>query len=285
MEKKVYLLVGITAHGKSTLGNCILNCSSDLDKINGPFKTSNLGIPCTTNFTVNSNDNVTVIDSMGFGDINYSLRNRSQELTAEFRNILKSVNNHVNAVLFVVRRGHLSKHVLEFFHLVQDQVFNNKMVNNSVLVLTKCEKDWIQKPEQKKNHELQEALKLCHGRYTEFKLDFEVDGDEEAFVNFKQHQRENAVKNLNAYLQKENFAGVDLSFVNEHHFEVHLQNNVMPKFVDVFEAIMHEVHEKAHSNVRSSLTPISDFYQDYLKQLEQRRQSKSHENDAICNIL
>jgi hypothetical protein len=285
MEKKVYLLVGITAHGKSTLGNCILNGSGDVAKINAPFKTSSLGVPCTTNFTTHSNEHVTVIDSMGFGDIQYSLRNRSQELTAEFRNILKSVNNHVNAVLFVARRGHLSKHVLEFFHLVQEKVFDNKMANNSTLVLTKCENGWTQKPEQKENRELQEALKLCHGRYTEFKLDFEVDGDEESFVTFKQHQRDNAVKNLNAYLQKENFAGVDLSFVNEHQFETHLQNNVMPKFVDIFEAIMHEVHEKAHSNIRSSLTPISDFYQEYLKHLEQRRNSKSFDNEAICNVL
>lgn len=65
--KRTYLLVGLTGAGKSTIGNCILNKSGDLEKINNyPFKTSNSASGCTYNFQVEYNNDHTVIKSILF---------------------------------------------------------------------------------------------------------------------------------------------------------------------------------------------------------------------------
>jgi hypothetical protein len=280
-DKKVYLLVGITSHGKSTVGNCILNKSGDEDKIQKPFQTSDLGVPCTNNFKLSFNENVAVIDSIGFGDPKFTLRAKSQQLIEEFRNLIKFCHNRLNGVLYVVRRGHFEKEVVDFFHIIQDRVLDNHMVNNSVLVVTNCESGWVQRELQKDNKELREAIDLCKGNYAEFKLAFENEGDEESFVNFKQHQRTNAVRALNSYLEQLNLSSVDMSFIQDHAFEVNFENNIMPKFVDLFASIVHQIHDKAARHARDSLTPVSDFYTEYFK----RRNSRVSESEPACTLL
>jgi hypothetical protein len=70
---RTYLLVGITGHGKSTTGNVIYNQSGDLNLIiDNPFKTSEDASGCTANFQLHANQNVKIIDTVGFGDPQFS---------------------------------------------------------------------------------------------------------------------------------------------------------------------------------------------------------------------
>ena len=70
---RTYLLVGITGHGKSTTGNVIYNKSGELkDIIGNPLKTSDHSTGCTEKFQIIGNENVKIIDTVGFGDPQFS---------------------------------------------------------------------------------------------------------------------------------------------------------------------------------------------------------------------
>ena len=90
---KTYLLIGLTGHGKSTIGNCIFNQSGDEKLIKQlPFYTSDQSSGTTQTFAHAGNDKVMILDTVGnikfffeFNDIIFYLK--------------KSIYNKVLAIL------------------------------------------------------------------------------------------------------------------------------------------------------------------------------------------
>ena len=146
--RKTIMLVGVTGVGKSTIANCLLNQRGDLDSIEKGFNTSSNAAACTVNFTIRSNDNFTIIDSIGFGAPDLS----ASKILQEMRNTLRQVNNRVDLVLFVIKWPRLCNVTRQFIMTFQKDVLQNKARLNSALIVNHCDKPgWILKPEQQDN--------------------------------------------------------------------------------------------------------------------------------------
>ncbi len=106
MSSKVFILVGYTGSGKSTTGNCLFNRQADMVSIQRrPFPTSDSSTGCTRRFSSMKNANVTILDTVGFGDPQYD----PNVIFDEFKRALNQVENRVDCVLFMVRKGRFTQ--------------------------------------------------------------------------------------------------------------------------------------------------------------------------------
>ena len=203
--KKTYVLVGMTGSGKSTLGNCLFNRDGALDKIERtPFNTSNTADGCTTAFVTASNDAVQLLDTVGFGDA----CQRDERTASAFDAALASVDSQVDAVLFVVRAGRFNRATVDFFRWIQTSVFEQRCVNNSVLIVTDAHKGWV--AQNRANTHVAEALANCNQRYVEFalRMTHPSDTDEDLWANVA--KRERSIDDLVAYLASQRFERINL---------------------------------------------------------------------------
>jgi ribosome biogenesis GTPase A len=189
MSKKVIVLAGNTGNGKSTTGNCLLNQSADADKIlYGPFATDSGASGCTQFFNRQESDNFIVIDTVGFCDPNINL----DKCLDNFRKAINSVNNKVDLFIYVFKQGRLTVDDVFFFETIRQEL-KNFPESNSVLVVTKCEKGWV---ECQENSYLSEAIKDCNGNYFEFDLRFDRDDDPPGLDKNNREHREQSIGEL-----------------------------------------------------------------------------------------
>ena len=96
---KTVILVGLTGSGKSTTGNCLLNKSALLEKINdSPFSTSDSSSGCTQHFSCRSDHLLKILDTVGFGDPKLG----QSFILNEFKKGLHFVNDEADIVVFVI---------------------------------------------------------------------------------------------------------------------------------------------------------------------------------------
>jgi predicted GTPase len=211
-EPKVYLLLGITGTGKSTVGNCLYNKSGKLELIaERPFKTSSDASACTKKFQCEENgESDIIIDTIGFAD-------NQHEVVQCLRDILKAlehpkVNSKVDCVLFLVRAGRFSKEIIEFFNKVQVEVLKNKCLENSMLVVTDCRvSNWVSK--QMNNEFVNKALVNCNQLYYEFNLKFDDENDDDDDKRKNTDRRQKAINALVEKIEDQSFQKVDLKFL------------------------------------------------------------------------
>ena len=169
---KTYLLIGLAGCGKSTTGNALINKSGDQKLLSIPFKTSDGASGCTVQFELKEGNNIKIMDTIGFGDPKISAEDTLENL----RKALKSINDRVNGIIFVVKGGgRISNEVVVFFKSIQ-KLFHNKFKSNSILLLTHTREGWVK---EQSNENLQEALDNCNGKYFEFNLKFDDQDDDD----------------------------------------------------------------------------------------------------------
>lgn len=197
MSKKVILLLGITGNGKSTTGNVLLNQSPDEDKIlYAPFATDSGASGCTQVFNKQESDkhNLIIIDTVGFCDPNFT----HEKCLDNLRKAIKSVDNKVDLFICVFLKGRLTQDDLFFFQTAKKEL-KNVPKSNSLLIVTKCEKGWI---DLQKNAYLNEAISNCNGNYFEFDLEFDKEDDPPGKNIYNRQQRQQSIDNLVQHVNK-----------------------------------------------------------------------------------
>ena len=197
MSKKVILLAGITGNGKSTTGNVLLNQSADEDKIlYGPFATDSGASGCTQSFKKLESDkhNFIVIDTVGFCDPNIN----HEICLNNLRQAINSVNNKVDLFVYVFKKGRLTEDDVFFFETIKNEL-KNFPKSNSVLVVTKCEKGWV---ECQENSYLTKAIKDCNGNYFEFELRFDREDDPPGLEKYNREHRQQSIDELIQFFVK-----------------------------------------------------------------------------------
>ena len=195
MDSKVILLIGITGTGKSTCGNCLFNQSSEIDKINTiPFRTDSTAESVTHNFKIEKSveKNLTIIDTIGFGDPNIELENCIED----FKTAMNKVNNKIDLVIYCFEKGTLKNVHVHFFELIQNFFLKNESKANSLLLITKCEKGWVGK-EGNKSKEFEKALNNCDGKYFEFELRFDEEDDYPGTKEYNKRFNQESINQLN----------------------------------------------------------------------------------------
>ena len=220
-HKRRIILVGYTGAGKSTVANCLFNRRGSHYHIQShPFRTSDSATGCTSNATILSNDELVLIDTVGFGDPRFN----QTSVIETFQQGLAMLNNTVDLVVFVMKRDRFGVHLAEFFEHIHDELFRGLMHNNSVLVCSGCQKGWLDE-NRRESPALDRVLSMCANRSVEFKLNFDMpeaampppvrDALEEMFENARQQ----AIDGLVAYLDGLRVDKVNLDYVQEARFK------------------------------------------------------------------
>ena len=226
---KTFLLIGLSGSGKSTTGNCILSKSGDANTIKtSPFKTSDLSSSCTTKFCFSGNDTVAILDTVGFGDPNF----KQGEILGELKKGLMQLNNRVDCVLFVIKKGRVTTELVEFLELVQVHILKNRCKNNSLLVLTNCEEGWVLRQQDDSN--LNRALANCNGLFYELKIRFDQEDDDEEDRAKNLKRRQTAVEDFVGVVMNLPYDKIDLSYVHSTEFEIFWNEKIGPMLSKLF---------------------------------------------------
>jgi predicted GTPase len=87
--KKTYVLIGHSGSGKSTLCNVLFNMNAEMHYIeNYPFPTSDSIQRCTSSFMTVSNDQITLVDTLGYSDDSLD-----HKLGQHYQDALRAVTN------------------------------------------------------------------------------------------------------------------------------------------------------------------------------------------------
>jgi GTPase Era involved in 16S rRNA processing len=225
-NKKVYLLVGLTGAGKSTTGNCVLNNSGKLAKeAKEPFLTSDSSEGCTRNFAYQANEQVFVLDTMGFGDPNF----RQAEILKNLKKARKKVENQVDRIVFMLKKGRLTNETVEFFDLVQDKILKGMCKYNTILIITHCnDSKWARN--QLKNKHFARLVKSCGGIQNTHCFYLKCDGAKK--VN--EQQRGEAIRRLHTFLNRQSYHKVDLSHIQRREFKLEWEADIIPFLKTIF---------------------------------------------------
>ena len=261
-ERKTVILVGPSGVGKSTIGNCIVNKDPSLRKTQSfPFATKNSANGCTVNSTLKVTDEFIVIDTVGFGDPNISSR-KAFEL---FTNALDLVFNNVHMVLFVIQEGRMRRELVDFFRIFQEDVFNGRMVNNSVLICSKCKQGWLA-TNRALNKDLDSLLNKCNNRSFEFNLAFDVPGglskaEESLIIDLNREARNTSIHSLVDYLNRiETPNVVNLEYIKKDNFKQMFIDHISPRIQRVHNLINSEQESATKTNPYESKAIVQQFY-------------------------
>ena len=198
MSKITILLVGNAGKGKSTTGNCLINQSSDEDKIRyGPFKTSDSANSCTQNAELVESSSFRIIDTVGFGDPTKT----SEECLQNMTNAIDKVNRKIDLIIYVCQNGRFKDDDVECFKLNMDYLKKNLPNTNSFVLINKCCKGWVEK-KGRLSRDLNNAIHNCNDNYFEFNLRFYEDPDDPLdWIEVFRQQRQESINKLVTYVK------------------------------------------------------------------------------------
>ena len=132
-----------------------------------PFKTSDSASGCTLEFDVYSNNNIQVIDTIGFGD---SSINQTETLKS-LKEALETENFYINGILYVIKNN-LGLETYKFIKYMRNEFFQGRANQNSILICNNCRNGSLET--QRKNYKhVNDALINFRDQIYEFWLPLE----------------------------------------------------------------------------------------------------------------
>ena len=121
--KKTIVVFGISGVGKSTISNCLFNQRGDMASIvDGPFPVSEDCGSGNLEFWLRSNAHFTIIDSIGFGSMEFN----AAYILDQMRSVFARVNFEIDCVMYVIGKGRLTNETYQFIRTFQDEVMRGK---------------------------------------------------------------------------------------------------------------------------------------------------------------
>ena len=195
--RKTIALFGITGVGKSTIANCLLNRRGQMASItNSTFCASEDSSSGTLHYQIESNEHLTVIDTIGFGSMEFN----ASYVLDELRSVLARVNNQLDLVIYVIQRGRLNNDTYQFIKMFQEGVLAGKARNNSLLLVNQCPRGWVRKPAQLNNPFLADLLASVNQRVYEFDLKWDHSRDDPEAKSYNNRVRQVEIDELYAFV-------------------------------------------------------------------------------------
>ena len=181
----------------------------------GGFEVSEDAGSGTLAFQMRSNDRFTIIDSIGFGSPDFN----ASYILEQMRGVLRRVENRIDLVLFVIKKGRLTNDTYQFIRTFQDEVMRGKARLNSVLVVNQCEKGWMNKSAQQTNQFMRSILASVAQTYIEFdlKLDHQLDDDRTKVRNALIRQQ--SIDELTAFIGRRQCDPITVEHIQTAEFE------------------------------------------------------------------
>ena len=191
-------MFGVQGVGKSTIANCLLKQSGQMDSIDfGGFNVSDSFHP--DKFKILSNERFNIIDTIGFGCPEFN----QSYIISEMRSVLAAVDNKIDHILFVVQQGRIHEEVHDFVRSVQQNVLRNKRSHNSALIVNKCySPGWLNRPEKRENRRLQLILQSVGHSAHEFELKMDDPRDDDTDKARNRVYRQESIDALVALIEK-----------------------------------------------------------------------------------
>ena len=213
---KTIALFGIAGVGKSTVSNCLLNQDGAMERIvDGPFPVCEDCGSGNVEFQMRANEQFNIIDSIGFGSPDFD----ASYILAQMRGVLNKVNNELDCVVYVIKKGRLTNETYQFIRTFQQEVFKGTSKYNSVLVVNKCEKGWVEKDAQRANPFMQLMLESVN--FVTYELDLKWDhwSDSNETKRSNVVIRQRAIDNLVDYLANLPFERISVKHIQTAEFE------------------------------------------------------------------
>ena len=215
-RRRTIMLFGIAGVGKSTISNCILNRKGDMESIqDGGFQVSEDAGSGTLKFELKSNDQFTIIDSIGFGSPDFN----ASYILAQMRGVLNKVNNRIDLVLFVIKKGRLTNDTYQFIRTFQEEVMGGKARLNSALLVNQCEKGWLNKSGQQSNAFMRAILASVANMSLEFELKLDHWSDDERIKERNAAIRQHSIDELVRFLDMWRAEPITLEHIQTAEFE------------------------------------------------------------------
>ena len=215
--KKTIALFGIAGVGKSTLSNCLLNQRGEMANIqDGGFQVSEDAGSGTLKFDIKSNHEFTIVDTIGFGSLEFD----ASYVLGEMRKALRQVDFSIDCVVFVIKKGRLTNETFQFIRTFQQEVLRNASRANSVLLVNRCDKGWLSRPGQLNNPFVQQIRASCDDRVVEFDLKMDHSSDDDDIRRRNVLIRQRAIAELLDYFRSLQFARpVNVEHIKSDEFE------------------------------------------------------------------